>query len=199
MISLCTLCELLTPDMMLALLLGTCIAVALLLTLAVIMNRIINILFRFENFLEQRGFQTLVKPIHALNQLFVSKNHPLDRDLTTYKKTLQQAINFIDQTNMMAEKEICSGTLTPEDKDILEFEKIRRSFVRHQFELWIAGQDVWTSRALWASKNEFDQSWRENKMLCKLSFGCCACGCGCCHCESSSSMSYDLEVFTGVH
>ena len=51
---------------MLALLLGTCIAVALLLTLAVITNRIINILFRFENFLERRGSQTLVKPVHAL-------------------------------------------------------------------------------------------------------------------------------------
>lgn len=184
MISLCTLCEFLTPDMMLALLLGTCITVALLLTLAVITNRIINILFRFENFLERRGSQTLVKPVHALNRLFISENHPLDHDLTTYKKTLQQAINFIDQTNMMADKEMRIGNLAPGDKDILEIGKSMRNLVRSRLELWMAGQDMWTLRA---SKNQFDPSWNEKKILCKLSFGCCACGCGCCHCERSSS------------
>ena len=94
----------------------------------------------------------------------------------------------------MADKEMRIGNLAPADKDILEIGKSMRNLVRSRLELWMAGQDMWTLRA---SKNQFDPSWNEKKILCKLSFGCCACAdVGAVTVSAVLAMSYDLEVYS---
>lgn len=170
-------------------------ALALYLVIVVVANLETNIFFEIERFFAYQGLQILVIPIRALNKSLTpveEKEKQLDRvrswegNLKKYDEMIQQEIYLLDEKELLEERDTHGDGLTPGERVVLD--RIRRELNTIRPRLRKIGQKFSQLRLEGASGSwtleystvPLEKKWKEEEVICRVSFGCCARGCGCC-------------------